>query len=190
MKHSSIVSRAHNALLDRLYGIDTRGIFDVAGSVEYEHAATTDYWLLKRTIARLLPQSGDVFCDIGCGLGRPLAIAARLAFAKVIGIEQDPIIAKRAKANVGRHEKISVVQANAEAFDYSGINVLFFFNPFRSPILDMVLDQVERTRNRPMRAVYLNVTPGHREVFRSHGWILTNKDQDVPNLPVGFYKLL
>lgn len=190
MKHSSILSRLHNAVLDKINGIDTRGIFDVAGSTEYEHAATTDYWVLKRTIVRLHPERGDVFCDIGCGLGRPLAIAAKMPFSRVVGLEQDPAIAKRCKDNFKGREKVDVFQANAEAYDYQGINVLFFFNPFRAPVLDMVLRQVTQTRNRPLRAVYLNVTPGHREVFRSHGWILTDKNQDVPNLPVGFYKVL
>lgn len=189
MKHSSLASRLHNAVLDRIYGINTRGIFDVGGSRDYEHAATTDYWLLRRTILRLQPGHGDIFLDIGCGLGRPLAIASRLSFSRVVGLEQDPAIAKRAKDNFAGREKIEVYQGNAEAFDYRGINVLFFFNPFRAPVLDAALAQVGKTRNRPLRGVYLNVTKSHREVFRSHGWVLTDDKQDAPNLPVGFYKL-
>jgi len=189
MKHSSLISRLQNAVLDKFHGIDTRGVFDVVGSTDYEHAATTDYWVLKKTIAKLGPEPGDVFMDIGCGLGRPLAIADRMAFAKVIGIEQDPAIAKRAKENFAGREKISVVQGNAEAFDYSGVSVLFFFNPFRAPVLDMVLRMVGKTRSRPLRAVYLNVQPSHRDAFRLHGWRLTDDEKTVPNLPVGYFLL-
>ncbi len=187
MRHSSLLARAHNALLDWRYGIDTRGIFDVGGSTSYEHASTNDYWLLKRTIARLDPHSDDVFMDIGCGLGRPLAVAARMPFRYCVGLEQDPVIAARCKANFADQPKVIVAQGNAESFHYTHVNALFLHNPFKASVLDTVLARIERTRNRPLKLVWMQINNTHRAVFQRYGWDLIDNRADAEDVPIGLY---
>src|SRR5262245_20828707 len=54
-------------------------------------------WRLIRPMLEAI--RGCIFVDYGAGLGRVVALAARLPFTEVIGVEIDPDLARRGNVN-------------------------------------------------------------------------------------------
>ena len=101
---------------------------------------------------------------MGCGMGRPLVVAARYPFRRVIGVELSPQLAATAKRNLGRLGWRScpadVFQADACTFEIpDDVSVMFFYNPFRGEPLRTVLRNIARSllrKPRVIRIVYYN----------------------------------
>jgi SAM-dependent methyltransferase len=138
--------------------------------------ATIDYSLIHEVINRLSLKPDDIFVDVGCGKGRVLCLAARHRCRKVIGIEYSDEFCDEARANAnrmrGRRTPILVLSEIAEDFDYSYATVLYFFNPFGAPTLNLVLEKIRTdTSGRPIRMAFVNVTAAQAEVFAKHVWL-------------------
>ncbi|MGA7383770.1 MAG: methyltransferase domain-containing protein, partial [Methylocella sp.] len=92
---------------DRKYGTDTGRIeplwrlgirsANLPFATRYE---TTGEEVIEPAIRYLgVKYSEFIFIDLGCGKGLPLLIAARLGFAKIIGVEFSPKLAAVARSN-------------------------------------------------------------------------------------------
>src|SRR5687768_13043325 len=73
---------------------------------------------------------GDRVYDLGCGDGRIVITAARRYGARGIGVEIDPALVRRARANVRRHrleDKVVIKQADIFQIDFSDADVVALY---------------------------------------------------------------
>lgn len=88
------------------------------------------------------------FIDIGAGKGKVLFLAAEFAFKRIIGVEFDTYLARVIENNISSYsnperqcDTIEVVNMNALDFQLpTGSIILFFYFPFRAPLLAGVLN--------------------------------------------------
>ncbi len=123
-------------------------------------------------IVREIDQPRDyAFIDVGCGKGRVLAIASRLGFRRVIGIEMSPELCRAAVENSQRLAQsspggtgIEVVQKNAADYAMPGGNLLvFLYNPFGAEVMASfrrTLEAARRTERRDIVIAYVQPTHG------------------------------
>jgi predicted RNA methylase len=126
----------------------------------------TDYVVLARFMRWLPVTQSDVFVDYGSGMGRVLVFAATRPFKKVIGVEISRQLNAIADANIRRARRklrcqdIEIVCCDASEYRLpDDASVLFFFNPFRGPILKRVFQEIDRSLNstpRQLRVLYYN----------------------------------
>jgi len=172
---------AREYALDRQYGLETRGRRKI--SVETldrgEHRDGVDFestpppsW---RKVLRALPVSDPrdfTFVDLGCGKGFVLALAALHGFGRVMGVELDPELARKARVNAGvlseqTSRSVEVVEGDATEFELPiEPSVVYLYNPFGPRTMRDVVREVERSlaeRPRPLFVAYVN--PLHRHVW-------------------------
>ncbi len=99
------------------------------------------------------------FCDLGCGKGRALLVAARKPFVRVVGIEHIRKLAQIATTNArvdsgpGRLAPIEVFRANAAKFKFpDGPLLVYLYNPFGADVLEAALEGI---RDRAVDVIYL-----------------------------------
>lgn len=179
-----IVRRAIDVTVETYLRIDTTGHTAHRGggvhgdSNRYE---PLDYPLLRACVKALELTSDDVVYEIGCGMGRPLALFARRRVAKCVGVELSPELAAQATKNMRtlrgvRAGGVEVRASDAVFVDYSDGTVFYIFNSFGSTTLAAVLEQIRSglvERPRPIRIIYVN--PIHEDVFESSGWLRRTK---------------
>ena len=109
--------------------------------------------------------SGEVLLDMGCGMGRPMAVASRYPFERILGVEISPELCEVARRNMDRCRRaggpeMEVVNGDASAFRVpDDVTLLFMYNPFRGETLRRVIENVRQSlirRPRPLRIVYGN----------------------------------
>ena len=122
-------------------------------------------------------QPGDVFVDLGCGLGRVVCQAAAMPFSRVEGVEISPRLAATAQRIVeGRRESVvagdvRIVVANAA--DYAipdDATYVYLYHPFAGETFRRVIGNVVASldrRPRPLRLVY--VCPAMDDVIAATG---------------------
>lgn len=166
------LARGRKALLRQLFErgatIDTGQGVDLV-DLGYDHPDRRGYrasgWrAIKRSLALCEIQPTDVFVDIGCGVGRVVAQAARQDFGRVIGVEISPDLAAQARRylkEVGvERSSVEIVSADATEWQLpDDVTVVFLNNPFVGEVLQAVVDNVvaslERAE-RQLQLVYVN----------------------------------
>lgn len=143
--------------------------------VHYQPSA----WL---TLPRILKRSEvgptDVFIDFGCGMGRVVVEAAILyPFARVIGVELSPDLARVAERNVERNRRrlrarqVEIVVSDVLEYRVpDDVTIAYFYNPFMGPIFEHVVREliasVDRAPRR-LRIIYRN--PLEEELLLASG---------------------
>ena len=153
---------------DRRLGIDASGLHrpdelrlrggNARHAVEY---FGTPALVFRRAISGIDPRR-FTFVDFGAGKGRVLLLAAARPFLRVEGIELADELHREAVRNVARARERGLMRApiithhqDAAAYELPPEPlVLYLFNPFGAPVLDRVLDNVERSLRRSPRAIY------------------------------------
>src|SRR5579883_2233834 len=129
---------------------------------------------LEKVLDQMALGEGYTFIDLGCGLGRPLFAAAAYPFERIIGVEFSPDLHQLAAKNVenfrrttGRDIRIDVLCMDAVDFVFPPEKtVLFLFNPFKRPVLEKVLANLERSlKENPRHVVILYRNPSVRDMF-------------------------
>lgn len=118
---------------------------------------------IRRILSALAVRPGvDVLIDVGAGKGRVLVMAARLPFARVIGVERSEALSVIAARNIEaarRHlscPRVDVITADAASFELpDDTTIVSFANPFDEDVLDAVLERVRRTLERAPRPLTL-----------------------------------
>jgi SAM-dependent methyltransferase len=124
----------------------------------------TDWFALNRLLRRIELRPEDVFVDYGAGKGRTLLAAARLPFARVVGLELSDELAAEARENLARNEgksragAVSVEVGDAMEWEPpDDMSVVFMFCPFTGPVFkaafENLLASLERAP-RPLLFVY------------------------------------
>ena len=137
---------------------------------------TIGYLNIGKVLRVLKPGPQDVFCDIGCGMGRIVCVAARKRVRKSIGVELlEPLceIAQRNAASLrGRKAPIEIVCGDAATADLSEATVYFMFNPFGPESLRDTLENIRGSlsqRPRAIKIAYYNSQ--YLSVFEALRWL-------------------
>jgi hypothetical protein len=113
------------------------------------------------------PPEDYTFVDLGAGMGRGMLLAARMPFREVIGVELHPDLAAIAQKNVRTWElsgrarcPMQVVCTDVTEFKFPRNPCLtYLFNPFREPVLKVLLKHIEREfagRSGQLDLIYAN----------------------------------
>jgi predicted RNA methylase len=111
------------------------------------------------------------FVDLGCGKGRTLILAGMRGLTKVVGVEFSPDLAAIARRNISR-VGVSAEIIEMDASDYNppnGYLLIYMYNPFGTPILRAVAQNLLEWRRRNATSVgfVVYVNPLCEEVFES-----------------------
>ena len=178
---------------DDKYGVDTHGIIRLSAlhvdgknwvyGGKYEPIHFVDFGQLLEPLN--IPYGQFLFVDFGSGKGRALLLAAALPFKKIIGIEFSDALTSIAKNNLFRYPKelkackdIEFVVVDAAEYDlpYEPL-VLYFFNPFKRPVMKQVVNNVTRTfQAYPRRIVVLYFSPYQAHLWDNIGFLEKVKD--------------
>lgn len=110
------------------------------------------YRTIRRALA-LVPASlrRGGFVDLGCGRGRALALASRLPFSRLLGVELDPDLVADAR-RLNPDPRVEVVQADATTWTLpDDVGVVYLFNPFGPAGLFSLAREVRASRARRPR---------------------------------------
>lgn len=119
-------------------------------------------WL---TLYRILPRrevgTGDVFIDLGSGMGRVLLqVAVRYRLRRVIGVELSDAPNEVARANIERNRHRLLTQhvelVTADVLEYElpdDVTIVFLGNPFSGETLQVVLERLVTSVQRAPRGV-------------------------------------
>jgi precorrin-6B methylase 2 len=155
-----------------------RGGTEVSGNARYgdNSYATIGYLNIGKVLRIVKPGPQDVFCDLGCGMGRILCVAARQPVRKCIGVELlEPLceIARRNAARLrGRKAPIEIVRGDATTVDLSEGTIYFMFNPFGADTLRDTLENMRGSLSQKPRTItiaYYNSQ--YVSVLEELGWL-------------------
>ncbi len=145
-----------------------------------EHAVEHDPSPVSHTNRLLdaLPASGnETFIDFGSGQGRLVLLAAQ-RFDRVIGVEFAKELVATCRENIDAYKGSrkcvpDIREQDATEFEFpDGGLVVWFYAPFRPPVMTPVLENLSRSYAadpRPIHVMYCNNF--HRELFDSLDWL-------------------
>lgn len=148
--------RERDAWVDRVLGLDAippDGPELPRGCVPYLPSSVDT---LLRAIELADVRSGDVFVDVGSGVGRVITLVHLLTGADTIGVEIQPALVERSRATAAALNACGVSVLAGDAADLVGRvsagSVFFLYCPFSGARLERVLDGLEPiTRERVIR---------------------------------------
>jgi hypothetical protein len=151
-----------DAWVDRFLGIE--GVPDDGPELP---RGCVPYWpcpvdTVLRAIEQADVRDGDVFVDVGSGLGRAAALACLITGATAIGVEVQPHLARAARALAARASlpRLSVIEGDAVrlAGTLASATVFFLYCPFSGERLATLLDGLEPlARTRSIRVCAVDV---------------------------------
>jgi SAM-dependent methyltransferase len=124
------------------------------------HASGVD--AILRMLREAPVGEGDVFVDLGSGLGRVVLLASLLTGARARGVEIQPELARRSRAAVERlreagalRAELEIVTADARDAELDDGTVFYLYTPFTGPVLAAVLARLRAVAERraPARIV-------------------------------------
>lgn len=162
-------AEAAEARYDARLGIDTRGILDPQqlDIAQERHSIATRYEgtpprIAEHLIGKVIKAArGFTFVDFGSGKGRVLAIAAKFEFQRIIGIEFSARLNEVARRNIAathctRSTSIEILHLDAAEYEIPNDPcVLFFFNPFKPPLIDQVAARIRRSYLENPRKIFV-----------------------------------
>jgi SAM-dependent methyltransferase len=179
---------------DRRFGTDTAGRvapeqLGIADGVAREQAIL--YLPSPERVTRWMLANAGIdhrdytFVDMGCGKGRVILVAATYPFQRVVGVEISAPLAKIARANIDRFQpptrkcrNVEVHTVDATRFAFPETNLLIhFYHPFEPPLLNAVLEQLQRSIDaRPRKVViayllYADALESVETVFARFPWL-------------------
>jgi hypothetical protein len=167
---------------------------NVEYATRYQPTSVADFKLL---IDRLpIEHSEFAFVDYGSGKGRALLLAAQYPFKRIVGVEFSAELDAIARGNIAAlgeedAKRVQTYVLDAALFDPPAEPlVLYFYNPFESPVLRSVLERVRASLAASPRPAYI-VLIGPAvlaEVVEESGFepvLVTPKEHDVAGIWTG-----
>jgi hypothetical protein len=156
-------------------GEGTGGVMTHDDARFYRYEAS-GWMFLRRVLRPGRIRPGDVFIDLGSGKGRVVALAARMPFARVLGVEILDELTRVARRNTeadGRRRCGAVELITADVTSYripDDVTHVYMANPFSADVLRSVLDNIAAsTRRSPRRIELYYAHPTHDATVREHG---------------------
>ena len=127
------------------------------------HYQGASYYVLSILFNKIKKYSNDKsFIDYGCGKGRVLIMAALEGFDPIKGIDLAKELCEISLSNIDKVKTkigtttIDVIQADATNYnEIDNIHIFFFFNPFGRSVMNQVIIQIEESKKRNPRTVYI-----------------------------------
>jgi SAM-dependent methyltransferase len=127
----------------------------------------------------------DELLDVGCGVGRPIAVAARMPFRRLFGVEVSSTLSEMASASFARYAgRVAIFNADVRDFEIPDtVSCIYMSNPFHGEPMDATVSAIKRSQGRQPRIIRIVVfNEGHFErSAEGCGWI-----QRVERRSVGF----
>ena len=176
-----------------LRGLDfaTVSVEDLGLSKERsEYYSTSGGPDLERVFRALEIKPTDRIIDVGCGKGAAIITLAKFPFAKIAGVEVSPELIRVAEANferLGLHG-IELHCCDATVFrDYDEYSFVYFFNPFKGPVMTPVVENLAASlKRRPRRLTIVYYYPICRDMLVSGGFEKVREFNHAP-LPFAVY---
>jgi hypothetical protein len=123
------------------------------------------------------------FIDMGCGKGRPLLIASRYPFARLIGVEYSKPLCRQACSNLDtlavEPERFEIVCADASEYRFPQRNLfVYLHNPFDETILSSVLSHLRQVAE--CHSIIVAYEGPRSEQMETYRWL--EKIASGPNL--------
>jgi hypothetical protein len=135
-----------DVLLDGVLGIDRR--VDVAETTHPEmiHYEPTPARVVLELVDRVALNRGDVFYDLGSGLGHVVLLVSLLTGIPAKGIEVQASLCRQAErfARELGLPHVEFIEGDARHADYSAGTVFYLFTPFKGKMLNEVLRRLEQ----------------------------------------------
>jgi hypothetical protein len=189
--------RLFDRIHDRRFGIvsaerrslEELGIAD-SNCIPYQPVSYLDFPIVMQ-FPQIRPGK-DVFIDFGSGMGRAVCLAATYPFQRVIGVEVSAELCDLARANVSRiREKlrcqdVQINTADATCFPVPhSVTFVYFFNPFRGPLMTKVLANIAESLEDCPRTITLfcagsPTDDGLLVPFREAHWLCLKSEFTLP----------
>jgi SAM-dependent methyltransferase len=182
------VRRIYHGGWERRHPFDVAHGLDTSGCVAAEECASGDTALasqincyggsqpsiVRACLAKLPDREHYAFVDVGCGKGRPLAVASELSFRRIVGLEIAPALAAIAVSNAAvlsarfpdrTRIEIQIGDATKAAAPAERV-VYFMYNPFGAALVSQLVESIERQlRNGLQHAFFVYYNPVHAHVI-------------------------
>lgn len=149
---------------DRALGIDTTSMVRLTKTSSKNIVHGVRYQASEIRLVEWALVSSEVdfenttFVDVGCGKGRVLILACRKPFNRIIGFDYSESVLNVCRKNLrhlGLESRCEVCHEDASKFQFPDGNLmLFFYNPFHSPLFEEVLERIRSIKS-PVTIVYL-----------------------------------
>jgi SAM-dependent methyltransferase len=181
----------YDAYWDWRLGVQTFGHHPASGSQGDSnwrlHYTPTPYSDIFQLLEMANLTEGDVFVDLGSGLGRAVFAASLMGARRSIGIEVVPDLCAKAVDNFKhsslRGMNIEFICDDALNYRHHETSILFMFHPFGENTMRRVLHDInEARRERPapeLRIIYMN--PVFDFVLEQTGWLERFKTMPPPH---------
>ena len=122
-------------------------------------------------VARIPLDAEDVFVDLGSGLGHVPLLVGACSAARALGVElQAAYVARARAAAAALHlDRVSFVEQDARASDFSVGTVFYLYTPFSGSILRAVLDALRAQAER--RAIRVCSYGPCTAAIEGEGWL-------------------
>jgi SAM-dependent methyltransferase len=183
IKHKRMV----DPLFDAEHGVDTGGLTPIRdlrsappGNDGVDHIAVDPDHFAEAMAALDIDHRRYTFVDMGSGKGRALLLAAKLPFARLIGVEFADELAAVARSNFARlsladplMNRVEIVEADAARFELPlAPTVLFLYNPFGAATMTKVARNARASLDRDPRELFvLYVNSLHLSAWRASGFV-------------------
>lgn len=177
--------RVRDGGFDRRWGTETSGLVNLSG-LQVDRERTRHGVRYQASSGEVLGHAVDAFgidpsrfrfVDYGCGKGRIVMLASAMRFARAVGVEFSPELARVAEANVrrfvaggGAPHTAEIVLGDAGAFEPPrGPLLAYLYNPFGPAVLREVIERLERKLKAGDEVLVAYVEPRHLQLFEAGG---------------------
>lgn len=156
---------------DQELGTDTTGVIELCAlRIDSENVPHGIWYepipsgILKNILARLeICYEEFTFVDFGSGKGRALLLAAGYPFKRIVGVEFAPQLHRVAENNLrifqhSRRRCLDIESVCLDAIEFpipDGPCVLFFYSPFKGPVMSKVLSNIKKSVDSNPRKVII-----------------------------------
>lgn len=141
---------------------------------------------LERVLDCLKITTQDSIIDFGCGKGGTLITLAKYPFSKITGVELSAKLIDIARRNL---RKLWIDNVNIEFGDATGFTALddytyfYFFNPFPCPVMQSVIENIEKSLARkPRKVTIIYLNPECHDVVVAGTPFVKQQEFDHPSL--------
>jgi SAM-dependent methyltransferase len=147
------------AHFDKINGTDTEGYISQRelalppGSIEYAPIRPRTFFSILNKLD--IDRGAFTFIDVGCGKGRALLLAHSMGFKSIVGVEYSARLAAIAVKNSERiGAQIQTMDAAQFSFPVED-SIVFLFNPFWSPTIDIFANNLASSLSEHPRKLYV-----------------------------------
>ena len=170
---------------ERRFGLQTTGVEKPRtdrpnAAVRYAYSyMPVNFVLMDRLLNEMKRHAHNgTFLDLGCGKGRAMILAAHAGFEQVAGVELMETHCADARRQIEKHQpalpavRFAVHAGDAALFPvHPSTEVFFLYNPFRAPVMERVISNIEASLRQYPRTIYiLYANPLLKHLFLSEGY--------------------